>query len=88
MFLLILTIITILLLISLFCYERYKYYEYYIDLYDPKSIFDPIWDPRLLIQTKRNMSYDLRGDIPIPYTVVSPWNNSELNPIHNNSIFN
>lgn len=36
-----------------------------------------------LPQTRRNMSYDLRGDIPIPYHQVSPWNNPEVGPIYN-----
>lgn len=36
--------------------------------------------------TTRNMSYDLRGDVPIPGgcgQMVSPWNNSTLCPIQN-----
>lgn len=36
--------------------------------------------------TTRNMSYDLRGDVPIPGgcgQMVGPWNNSSLCPIRN-----
>lgn len=34
-------------------------------------------------RSTRNMSYDLRGDIPIPQTYVGPWNIGTYNPIHN-----
>jgi hypothetical protein len=40
-----------------------------------------------LPRVRRNMSYDLRGDIPIPFRPVSPWNNPEVGPIHNPQIF-
>jgi len=33
--------------------------------------------------TRRNMSYDLRGDPYIPFEPVSPWNNPETFPIRN-----
>lgn len=33
--------------------------------------------------TRRNMSYDLRGDPYIPFREVSPWNNPETFPIRN-----
>lgn len=33
--------------------------------------------------TRRNMSYDLRGDPYIPFRQVSPWNNPESFPIRN-----
>lgn len=29
----------------------------------------------------RNMSYDLRGDVPIPMSYVGPWNISSFAPI-------
>jgi hypothetical protein len=37
----------------------------------------------MLPRVRRNMSYDLRGDIPIPFRPVSPWNNPEVGPIIN-----
>jgi hypothetical protein len=40
-----------------------------------------------LPQTRRNMSHDLRGDIPIPYFQVSPWNNPEVGPIYNRQLY-
>ena len=36
-----------------------------------------------LPQRRRNMSYDLRGDVPIPYIPVSPWGMPEIGPIYN-----
>lgn len=39
-----------------------------------------------LPQVRRRMSYDIRGDVPIPYVPVSPWNNPEVGPIHNRPI--
>ena len=36
-----------------------------------------------LPRVRRNMSYDLRGDVPIPYVPVSPWQNAEVGPIYN-----
>lgn len=40
-----------------------------------------------LPRTRRNMSHDLRGDIPIPYIPVSPWNNPEVGPIYNRPLY-
>ena len=39
------------------------------------------------IGTTRNMSYDLRGDVPIPYTDVGPWLNSPHVPIYNKPLY-
>jgi hypothetical protein len=39
------------------------------------------------LDTRRNMSYDLRGDPYIKYQQVSPWNNPETFPIRNRSIY-
>jgi len=36
-----------------------------------------------LPQRRRNMSRDLRGGIPIPMTVVSPWYQPSVGPIYN-----
>lgn len=34
-------------------------------------------------RSTRNMSYDIRGDIPIPKTYIGPWNISSYAPIYN-----
>lgn len=34
--------------------------------------------PYPLPRVRRNMSYDLRGDLPIPYYGVSPWYQPEV----------
>ena len=41
----------------------------------------PFWNTQL--GSKRNMSYDLRGDVPIPYHMVFPFNMSTRIPIMN-----
>lgn len=41
----------------------------------------PFWNSQL--GTKRNMSYDLRGDAPIPYFMNLPFNMPESIPIQN-----
>ena len=45
----------------------------------------PFWN--IQIGTKRNMSYDLRGDIPIPMHYVGPWLNSPHIPIYNKPLY-
>lgn len=44
------------------------------------------FDGSSLPQVRRLMSYDIRGDIPIPFRQVSPWNNPEVGPIHNRQL--
>ena len=41
----------------------------------------PFWNMQL--GTTRNMSYDIRGDIPIKRTLTGPWLNPETRPIYN-----
>ncbi len=43
-----------------------------------------IWNQPL--RSTRNMSYDLRGDVPIPYYINMPWNMSERMPIQNRTL--
>ena len=56
-----------------YTYWRYPYYY-------------PFWN--YSSRSTRNMSYDLRGDIPIPpNTSLSPWLNSSLAPIYNKPLW-
>lgn len=41
----------------------------------------------MIPRNRRLMSYDLRGDIPIPFVPVSPWNNPEVGPIYNRPLW-
>ena len=41
----------------------------------------PFWNVQL--GSKKNMSYDLRGDVPITPGYVGPWNLSSTQPIYN-----
>jgi hypothetical protein len=56
-------------------------------LENPTSVSNPNLIPVLrampvssTLGSKRNASWDLRGDVPNPKTVVAPWNNSSINP--------
>ena len=56
-------------------------------LTNPTSVSNPNLIPVLrampvssTLGSKRNSSWDLRGDVPNPKTVVAPWNNSSINP--------
>lgn len=56
-------------------------------LENPTSVSNPNLIPVLrampvssTLGSKRNASWDLRGDVPNPKTVVSPFNNSSINP--------
>lgn len=52
---------------------------YHLGLGLPLMFPATFWLP----QRRRNMSHDLRGDIPIPVRVVSPWNNATVGPLIN-----
>lgn len=39
------------------------------------------------IGTTRNMSYDLRGDVPIPYFIWTPFNMTTRVPIQNRPLW-
>ena len=56
-------------------------------LENPTSVSNPNLIPVLrampvssTLGSKRNSSWDLRGDVPNPKTVVAPWNNSSIYP--------
>ena len=68
---LIILLLVILLVTTLNLYEHYGY-DY--------TLF-PFWNTRLY--STRNMSYDLRGDIPIYPQYIGPFNNPSRFPIQN-----
>jgi len=39
------------------------------------------------LRSTRNMSYDLRGDVPVAKYNISPWLNSSLMPIYNKPLW-
>ena len=92
-----LPIIVVLLIILLFVllytninilehYNEYDLGEYDLDnYYLSQSTQFPFWNTQ--IGTTRNMSYDLRGDIPIPRYNVGPWLNSSTTPIYNKPLY-
>ena len=45
----------------------------------------PWWNVQL--GTTGNMSYDLRGDVPIGSGYLGPWNISSTTPIHNKPLW-
>jgi predicted PurR-regulated permease PerM len=45
----------------------------------------PFWNTQ--IGSTRNMSYDLRGDIPLKWSYTGPWLNSSWFPIHNKPLW-
>ena len=67
-------------------YTQYTVYYYdYFGSYPPSNYFMyPFWNAST--RHTRNMSYDLRGDVPIPPSYVGPWNISENAPIQNKTL--
>lgn len=67
-------------------YAGYIPYPYYSNPYYFRYPFNryPWWNST---RSTRNMSYDLRGDVPIPRTYVGPWNNSSYAPIVNKPLW-
>lgn len=57
--------------------------DYFAPVYYNDNIF-PFWNSPL--RSTRNMSYDLRGDVPIPYIMNVPFNMSSRIPIQNKSL--
>ena len=55
------------------------------DIDSPYHLGLPLMFPATfwLPQRRRNMSHDLRGDIPIPVRMNSPWNNATVGPLIN-----
>ena len=95
MYKLIILLIVLLLIIYMIydvLHNPYKtYYDYFAPYPNPSIspiennyISYPIWN--LSSRSTRNMSYDLRGDVPIPYFVNMPFNMSERMPIQNKTL--
>lgn len=92
MYKLILMLIIFLLIMYMICgilYDSYKimYYDYF-NPYIPNNYayypYYPFWN--LSTRHTRNMSYDLRGDVPIPYFMNLPFNMPENMPIENRTL--
>ena len=68
-------------------YPKYFNYRYLDDYYwSPYTHTDyPFWNYQL--GRRRNMSYDLRGDVPIPYAGWSPFLMSSGVPIRNKPLW-
>lgn len=81
-FYLIILVLFLILLTYIFDKKQDKFYPlspYATGIY-------PIWNEPT--RSTRNMSYDLRGDVPIPETGFwSPWNMSTIRPIQNTPLF-
>ncbi len=45
----------------------------------------PFWNTQL--GSTRNMSYDIRGDVPIGHSYVGPWLQSSTRPIYNKPLW-
>lgn len=48
---------------------------YHLPMYYPATFWLP--------QRRRNSSRDLRGDIPIPVSITSPWYQPSVGPMYN-----
>lgn len=87
----IIVIITLVLLICLYMLlsrKTFLSFETFGDLYGYDNYDDydgytnyPFWNVQL--GSRRNMSYDLRSDVPIKYTYTGPWLQSSRHPIQN-----
>ena len=65
-------------------FDDFWYRPYGLNMYTHTDF--PFWNTQL--GTTRNMSYDLRGDIPIPRQPVGPWlNSSRAAPIVNKPLW-
>jgi hypothetical protein len=85
---LIIGIIIFIVVIILFIRQyitKESFYSYYLpypySTYSRRYPYYGIWwQPT---RSTRGMSYDLRGDVPIPSTYIGPWNISSYAPIRN-----
>jgi len=64
--------------------QNYKSNILYDPYYDTHTQF-PFWNTQL--GSKRNMSYDLRGDAGIPYIMWTPFNMASTVPIRNKPLY-
>ncbi len=62
-----------------------NYLQYISDPYTHTYTNFPFWNTQ--IGSTRNMSYDLRGDVPIPYQIIPPFNMSSIVPIQNKPLY-
>lgn len=64
-----------------------EYYYTNTSPYDYTNTYThfPFWNMQL--GSKRGMSYDLRGDVPIPYYYQFPFNMSSRIPIRNKPLY-
>lgn len=79
----VLIILLILILFIIFLQLNTKNYDHFAMAYSDSTYTDyPFWNVQL--GSKRNMSYDLRGDVPVPYYGwMFPFNASSRAPIYN-----
>ncbi len=86
-------LVLIFLLITFLLYSLTKTVTY--DLFSPyisNNSNYPYWDNESSYpfwnsqRSTRNMSYDLRGDVPIPYFMNLPFNMSSRVPIQNKTL--
>ena len=61
----------------------YFYYPKYVNYNDYTNYEQPFWNST---RHTRGMSYDLRGDVPIPYFMNLPFNITERVPIQNKTL--
>ena len=80
MYIVIILIILLLLLVLLNMDKTDHYAPYLNNPYNPYDFYDPYFG----VRHTRGMSYDLRGDVPIPMSYVGPFNVSERAPPINN----
>lgn len=83
----IVSLLITILLMSLYVPERFAPIMQNDDAYRylyTHTMF-PFWNTQ--IGSKRNMSYDLRGDAPIPIVTTFPFNQSSTFPIRNKPLF-
>lgn len=86
MIVILLIIATILLILYL-----YKYKEHFVDRvwyypYTWPKYWRRYW-PWYYYPTRRNMSYDLRGDVPVTWQYTGPWNLGTRVPINNSLLY-
>lgn len=85
-------IVSMMLLIVLYLfvinYNHQSNIENYVmlatDQYTDQYTDFPFWNTQ--IGSTRNMSYDLRGDVQIPYFMQMPFNMTSIMPIQNTSL--
>lgn len=88
MYIYILIAIVVFLLILTYIFDQEDKKDHFYMMYPANTDvpYYPIWN--IPTRSTRNMSYDLRGDVPIPDTGFwSPFNMSTLRPIQNKPLW-